>query len=324
MKKIGILAVVVALAIVAWGLFSRWHHGHQLDQWTQAQAVPMVTVITPTPAAKTSGLTLPGSLQAYNSAPIFARTNGYVRRWLVDIGDDVRAGQLLAVLDAPEVEPPPHVFDRIKERIAATTPAPGPAGSRTVRAAEGKWEFVYPGIERKLLWHDRERKRVTFLIRAQPGAEFPSHEHDADEDAYVLSGDLAFDDLALGAGDYHLARRAIGLLEERGFTRGLAEDECRVVRSAALLHDIGHYPYSHALEEIGALHHEEVARPLIEELGVRVEAPQPSRWYLSSDAFGTLAGASPLRASGRNIEIWLPHEAGTQRTSRCRIFFAAC
>ncbi|WP_109481645.1 regulator [Paraburkholderia sp. C35] len=60
----------------------------------------------------------------------------------------------------------------------------------------------------------------------------------------------------------------------------------------------------------------DVARPLIEELGVRVEAPQPSRWYLSSDAFGTLAGASPLRASGRNIEIWLPHEAHTGERSR--------
>lgn len=59
-----------------------------------------------------------------------------------------------------------------------------------------------------------------------------------------------------------------------------------------------------------------VARPLIEELGVRIEAPQPSRWYLASDAFGTLAGASPLRASGRNIEIWLPHEAHTGQRSR--------
>ncbi|CAB3771040.1 regulator [Paraburkholderia solisilvae] len=59
-----------------------------------------------------------------------------------------------------------------------------------------------------------------------------------------------------------------------------------------------------------------IARPLIEELGVRIEAPQPSRWYLSSDAFGTLAGASPLRASGRNIEIWLPHEAHTGERSR--------
>jgi len=59
-----------------------------------------------------------------------------------------------------------------------------------------------------------------------------------------------------------------------------------------------------------------VARPLIEELGVRIEAPQPTRWYLSSDAFGTLAGASPLRASGRNIEIWLPHEAHSGERSR--------
>ena len=66
---------------------------------------------------------------------------------------------------------------------------------------------------------------------------------------------------ALGA--YNLARHALAMLEERGFLQGLPADECLVVRCAALLHDIGHYPYSHALEEIGALHHEEVARPLI-------------------------------------------------------------
>jgi len=66
---------------------------------------------------------------------------------------------------------------------------------------------------------------------------------------------------AIGA--YNLARRALGLLEERGLTQHLEPDACLVARCAALLHDIGHYPYSHALEEIGALHHEEVARPLI-------------------------------------------------------------
>ena len=59
-----------------------------------------------------------------------------------------------------------------------------------------------------------------------------------------------------------------------------------------------------------------VAKPLIEELDVRVVAPTPRRWYLSSHAFGALAGASPLRASGRNIEIWLPHEAHTGERSR--------
>ena len=111
------------------------------------------------------------------------------------------------LLDAPEVEPPPHIFDRIKEKIAESTQ--GPSGSRTVRATDGKWELICPGIERKLLWHDRARKRATFLIRAQPGAEFPSHEHGEDEEAYVLSGDLSFDELELSAGDYHLARPGV-------------------------------------------------------------------------------------------------------------------
>jgi HD superfamily phosphohydrolase len=64
-------------------------------------------------------------------------------------------------------------------------------------------------------------------------------------------------------GTYHLTRRALLLLEERGDLRDVAEAARTDVIVAALLHDIGHYPFSHALEEIGALHHEEVARPLI-------------------------------------------------------------
>ena len=64
-------------------------------------------------------------------------------------------------------------------------------------------------------------------------------------------------------GTYHLARRALSLLDERGALAGVPRSACATVRIAALLHDIGHYPFSHALEEIGALHHEEVARPLI-------------------------------------------------------------
>jgi HD superfamily phosphohydrolase len=64
-------------------------------------------------------------------------------------------------------------------------------------------------------------------------------------------------------GTYHLARRALSLLDERGALHAIPRELCLTVRIAALLHDIGHYPFSHALEEIGALHHEEVARPLI-------------------------------------------------------------
>jgi HD superfamily phosphohydrolase len=64
-------------------------------------------------------------------------------------------------------------------------------------------------------------------------------------------------------GTYHLARVVLAQLDERGAMAGVARDDCLIARAAALLHDVGHYPFSHALEEIGATHHEEVARPLI-------------------------------------------------------------
>ena len=64
-------------------------------------------------------------------------------------------------------------------------------------------------------------------------------------------------------GTYHLARRTLTLFEEQDEYAAVGRDECQLVRIAALLHDIGHYPFSHALEEIGAMHHEDVARPLI-------------------------------------------------------------
>ena len=60
----------------------------------------------------------------------------------------------------------------------------------------------------------------------------------------------------------------------------------------------------------------ETARPAIEDLGVTLQAPTPLRWYVSGETLGALAGASPLRATGRNIEIWLPHEARTGERSR--------
>jgi HD superfamily phosphohydrolase len=64
-------------------------------------------------------------------------------------------------------------------------------------------------------------------------------------------------------GTYHLARRTLVLFEEQDDFALISRDECHLARAAALLHDIGHYPFSHALEEIGAMQHEDVARPLI-------------------------------------------------------------
>lgn len=64
-------------------------------------------------------------------------------------------------------------------------------------------------------------------------------------------------------GTYHLAGMALRLLEQQGALAGIAADEVQTVRAAALLHDVGHYPFSHALEEIGVTHHEELAKPLV-------------------------------------------------------------
>jgi HD superfamily phosphohydrolase len=66
-------------------------------------------------------------------------------------------------------------------------------------------------------------------------------------------------------GTHHLSRRTLALLSEAEDSTSIGETDQAIVRSAALLHDVGHYPFSHALEEIGALHHEDVARPLITE-----------------------------------------------------------
>ncbi|HYZ48561.1 MAG TPA: efflux RND transporter periplasmic adaptor subunit [Sphingomonas sp.] len=104
LKRAGLLAAVVAIGVAAAGIAARSSADHQLAATAQEAAIPTVAVVRPKPGGGDSDLVLPGNVQAFNSAPIFARTNGYVRRWLVDIGDPVQAGQTLAILDAPEID----------------------------------------------------------------------------------------------------------------------------------------------------------------------------------------------------------------------------
>ncbi|MEO0036535.1 MAG: hypothetical protein RLZZ501_2558, partial [Pseudomonadota bacterium] len=104
LKRGGAVLVLAALAIVATGLWTRGRGERDLAVWTAEQAVPTVALIHAAPARVEDGLQLPATLQAANTAPILARTSGYVRQWRVDIGDEVRQGQVLAILDAPEVE----------------------------------------------------------------------------------------------------------------------------------------------------------------------------------------------------------------------------
>lgn len=104
LKRVGIGAAVVAVALVGVGIASRISATNELAAVSQEAAVPTVAVVTPAANTGGEGLVLPGNVQAYNSAAINARTTGYVRKWLADIGDRVQAGQTLAILDAPELD----------------------------------------------------------------------------------------------------------------------------------------------------------------------------------------------------------------------------
>lgn len=100
-----LLLVVVAVALVViWGISSRRQADAELSQETRDLAIPTVAVIHPRAGTPQQEIVLPGDMQPYTDAPIFARTNGYLKKWYADIGANVKAGQLLAEIDSPEVD----------------------------------------------------------------------------------------------------------------------------------------------------------------------------------------------------------------------------
>jgi RND family efflux transporter MFP subunit len=93
-----------ALALLVWRLLASQQAAGDLQAATEAQSVLSVAVTAPQALTSSSDLVLPGNVQANYEAPIYARTSGYLRHWLVDIGAQVKAGQLLAEIESPEVE----------------------------------------------------------------------------------------------------------------------------------------------------------------------------------------------------------------------------
>lgn len=102
LRLIGIIAVCAAVAIVAVGLITRVAASREVSTWTDANTLPAVAVINLAPGKKAGHLVLPGNVQAFDSAPIYARVSGYLKKWYVDIGTPVKAGQLLAEIDVPD------------------------------------------------------------------------------------------------------------------------------------------------------------------------------------------------------------------------------
>jgi RND family efflux transporter MFP subunit len=104
LRKAGIIFVVLVIAIVAYGLVSRAAENTRLHELTEAQAIPNVAVELPGHSAEGNGIDLPGRLEAFVRAPIYARVPGYLKGWKYDIGAKVRAGDVLAEIDTPDLD----------------------------------------------------------------------------------------------------------------------------------------------------------------------------------------------------------------------------
>ena len=99
-----VLAVVAVLLIIGilWGISARSTDEHQLAQTTHVTSELTVAVTHPLVTGEAGEIALPGNTQAFNDTPIYARTNGYLKKFFVDIGQHVSQGQLMAIIETPE------------------------------------------------------------------------------------------------------------------------------------------------------------------------------------------------------------------------------
>jgi RND family efflux transporter MFP subunit len=97
-------AIALTLMLAVWGILSRLSARNALEREARAAAVPTVVTTKPRRGPATDTLLLPGSVQAFYEAPIYARTSGYLKTWYTDIGAAVKKGQLLAEIETPEVD----------------------------------------------------------------------------------------------------------------------------------------------------------------------------------------------------------------------------
>ena len=99
-----VLAALVLVAVIVHGIRGRDETEQRLQKQTEAEAIPSVNVVYPVASTLSSEIALPGNTQAFVDTPIYSRTNGYLKNWYFDIGAHVRKGQLMAVIETPELD----------------------------------------------------------------------------------------------------------------------------------------------------------------------------------------------------------------------------
>src|SRR6202051_4123300 len=101
---VGSIALLVAAVLIASGIWSRVRANSKLRTETSQVALTAVSVVQPERTTPAQEIILPGNVQPFITSPIYSRTNGYLQKWYVDIGAHVKQGQLLAVIETPEVD----------------------------------------------------------------------------------------------------------------------------------------------------------------------------------------------------------------------------
>jgi RND family efflux transporter MFP subunit len=103
-RRYALIGALIAIVLAGWGVGSRIHARSELRRTATFQSTVTVATVHPTLGGADAELVLPGIVQAYTDAPVYARTNGYVKNWRVDIGASVHRGDLLAEIETPEVD----------------------------------------------------------------------------------------------------------------------------------------------------------------------------------------------------------------------------
>jgi len=130
LKTAGIVAGVVAIGVVAAGTISRATETHDAQVWSNARSVPTVHLIPVDASAPTDGLTLPGTMAAWNEAKLYARVGGYVQSWSRDIGARVSVGEPLGQIETPELN---QQISQARANLAEARAAAGLAKSTAAR-----------------------------------------------------------------------------------------------------------------------------------------------------------------------------------------------
>ena len=100
----GLVALIIAIAVVVFGVAGRSHDVAATQDWSNARAIPAVHLVAATAGGASDALTLPGTMQAFTSAKLYARTGGYLKAWYKDIGAKVSTGTPLGLIDTPELD----------------------------------------------------------------------------------------------------------------------------------------------------------------------------------------------------------------------------